>query len=488
MQDNKKMNLITNSFMLTFVQCITLFTSMAQTKILSLRLTKLAYGTYSQGILIANAIMPFLLLGMGNAVNYFYNQDKSESDIKSYINTIFGIVFYTNFISGVLIIFLKNWICQFFGNILLAPIIFLIAFRPLMENLILLYQPLFISSNMAQMIAIRNLLIGVGKVLAIWGVTEVSTDITIIFAILLLLDVLQLFFLRRIYKRRKYRVSYLQINKKIVLKILQYALPLGLSAMVGTLSLNMDKFIVGRMLTTEEFALYSNMAKELPFSFIVSSLTTVITPILIKLKASKRMEELNSLWRQYMESGIIITWILVAGALICGKELIIFLYSEEYVEGILIFIIYLVVSMTRVTYFGMIQTLFGETKKIFYYSCMSLFLNCVLNYIFIIRFGIIGPALATLFSTVLVNGLQLRKGIQLLETRFADVFHIKGLLLLISKLLLACIVAILVKQKCSGFGNTVSLMVTYISFVFLMYLAERKKIKELLRNLNNFRL
>lgn len=488
MQDNKKINLITNSLMLTFVQCITLVTSMAQTKILSLKLSMLAYGTYSQGILIANTVMPFLLLGMGNAVNYFFNQDQSEVNKKKYVDTIFSIVFYTNLISGILILFLKDWICRFFGNDLLGPIILLIAFRPLMENIISLYQPLFISANMAKMIAIRNLIIGVVKVLAVGIVTEVSTDITVIFLILLLLDVLQLLFLRGIYEHRNQKVSYLRISKKIVLPVLQYAFPLGLSVMVGTLSLNMDKYIVGKMLTTEEFALYSNMAKELPFSFGISSLTTIIIPILIRLKATGRMEELKSLWKQYIEFGIIITWILVAGALVCGKELIIFLYSEEYVGGILIFNIYLIVSMTRITYFGMVQTLFGETKKIFYYSCMSLLLNCVLNYIFIIRFGIIGPAIATLLSIVLVNGLQLRKGLQLLELQFADVFYIKKLFLLISKLLLTCAAAILVKQKCEGLGNTVNLMVTYISFIFLMYLMERKNIKELFRNLNGFRL
>ena len=107
---NRKISLATDSIILTFVQCITLVTSMVQTMLLSRVLTKTEYGTYSQGILVINFVTPFLLLGLSNAINFFYNQGKEKRVIRKYINTIFSIVVIIGGIAGGIIIIFRNWI------------------------------------------------------------------------------------------------------------------------------------------------------------------------------------------------------------------------------------------------------------------------------------------------------------------------------------------------------------------------------------------
>lgn len=485
----KKTKLATDSIILTFVQCVTLMTSIIQTMLLSRILTKTEYGTYSQGVLVVNFITPFLLLGLSNAINYFYNQVKTDDVIKRYVDTTFATVTFIGALAGILLIFFRKWICLYFNNEALYPLLVFTAFRPLFRNLISLYQPLFISNNMAKMIAIRNLLIAILQVGIIGGVLLFSKNLVLIFGLLLILDFLQVIFFNQIYKRYASQISFFKIDKNIIPEIFQYAVPLAFATMVGTLSVNMDKMLIGRMFSADEFAVYSNMAKELPFSFVVTSLTTVVTPVLLRLKHSGQLESMRSLWSQYVEIGFIATWILVAGAIPCGKELITFLYSKEYIEGYWIFIVYLLVMLIRGTYFGMILTIYEKTRQVFYFSCATLLANLILNYLLINCFGVIGPAVATLISTAIMGILQMNYSFKLITAGFFDLFNFREIAFLVVKILLVlalvCILDFGVIHRIES--NTLRLLLKYLFFIGSMILLEKKRIKYLMGELNSIR-
>ncbi len=59
--------------------------------------------------------------------------------------------------------------------------------------------------------------------------------------------------------------------------MMRYSLPLGLSSMIGTISVQLDKMIVASMCSTEDFAVYTNGALEIPMVAIVTgSIAAVI--------------------------------------------------------------------------------------------------------------------------------------------------------------------------------------------------------------------
>ena len=64
-----------DSIFLTIVKFITTFTAILQTKILSVGLSLTDYGTYSQANVIVSISASILLLGLGDAINYFFNDD-----------------------------------------------------------------------------------------------------------------------------------------------------------------------------------------------------------------------------------------------------------------------------------------------------------------------------------------------------------------------------------------------------------------------------
>ena len=49
------------------------------------------------------------------------------------------------------------------------------------------------------------------------------------------------------------------------------------------------------LMSTEDYALYANVSKELPFAFIVSSFTAVVTPLIVQYISSGEYEKFENL-------------------------------------------------------------------------------------------------------------------------------------------------------------------------------------------------
>ncbi|KUP05290.1 hypothetical protein Q73_13470 [Bacillus coahuilensis m2-6] len=79
-------------------------------------------------------------------------------------------------------------------------------------------------------------------------------------------------------------------------------------------------------------------------------------------------------------------------------------FGDEFIEGSLVLIILLCCSIFRALQelFSKILVAVGLAKFSYYSSIYSGILNIVLNYIFIINYGLIGAAIATVLS-VLIN-------------------------------------------------------------------------------------
>jgi O-antigen/teichoic acid export membrane protein len=152
----KKRNILGDSVLLSVVRIVTIFAGMAQTMILARTLTKELYGTFSQTLLVYSFIAPLLSLGLDSTINYFFNKTDNQADKEKAINAIFFLTIVTGIVGAVLMMGAKKPIARFFSNPELMPLIIYICIRPLLTNLIALYQPLYISLGYTKIIAIRS--------------------------------------------------------------------------------------------------------------------------------------------------------------------------------------------------------------------------------------------------------------------------------------------------------------------------------------------
>ncbi|MCI8681496.1 MAG: oligosaccharide flippase family protein [Lachnospiraceae bacterium] len=429
---NNSGGIVSDSVFLVFVRVVTLSVNLVQTMILSRTLTKTSYGTYSQAVLLISSLAPIFSLGLNDAINYFFNKSTEEKVRKKYVNTIFSLSILSGAICGIMILIFRTQIVGYFANDAVSGLLIYIAFRPCIQNLVALYQPLFISSGYAKTIAMRNLIISIGQICIVGGVSYFTSNIALIFLLLLVLDILQYACFVLIYTKRQFKISILKADVTIVREILRYALPLLLGTSIGTISINIDKFMVSGMMSTEDYALYANVSKELPFSFVISSFTAVVMPVIVRYINNGENNKFKELWSCYLELGYKITWPLCIGAAALAPEAIELLYSKIYLsaDGTMVFRIYTIVAMMRFTFFGMVPSALGRTDIVMKYSIIGCAINICLNYPMFYLMGMPGPAMATVISMVVSAALYFRASSKLVNIRISEVLKPKQILLL----------------------------------------------------------
>jgi O-antigen/teichoic acid export membrane protein len=220
------------------------------------------------------------------------------------------------------------------------------------------------------------------------------------------------------------------LNKQLIRTIFAFSLPMGLATVVGTLNIEIDKLLIGYLMDTEQMAIYTNASKELPVSFVAASITAVLLPQLTRLLKKDKNQQAVSLWANATELSYLVICLIVAGVFTYAEDVMSLLYSEKYLPGLPVFRIYSLVLLLRCTYFGIILNAKGKTKEIFYASLASLALNVVLNPLMYWALGVVGPALATLLSILVVQQWQLFRTAKHTGIPYSQVFPYKRILVI----------------------------------------------------------
>ena len=176
--------------------------------------------------------------------------------------------------------------------------------------------------------------------------------------------------------------------------------------------------------------------------------------------------------------------------LIAPETMISFLYSDEYVVGKSIFVIYIFDSMIRFASMHLILTSANKSKNVMIYSLVALGLNLVLNVAFYYMFGLVGPAIATLVVAIIYTYLILGKSIKIIETRWRDVFNIKEILWLLFTLgcLWGAMFGLNILFVNIGLHKYLSMILCMAIFGFSALGIHFKKIFAVLKNINSFRM
>lgn len=479
--------IVSDIFALTFVKVIMLSVSLVQTMILSRTLTKMLYGTYSQILLVNISLVPVFSLGLGSAVNYFFNRSQEENVRKRYINTIFFLTVISGIFCGALILIYRDKIGGYFLNDAIPKLLIYVAFRPCIQNLVDLYQNLFISCGYAKIIAGRNLFISIMQTCIVGSVSYFINDIALIMQLLLLLDLLQYVCFVFMFAKRQFVVSIFKADIVIVKEILQYSLPLLLGSLLSIISVNIDKFMVSRMVGTEEYALYANVSKELPFAFIVRSITTVLMPVITKCVNSAEKDKAKQIWICCMKLEYLITGSLCWGAVLLAPEIIEILYSHSYVtkDAIMVFRTYMVVAMIRFESFWMIPLALGRTDIAMKYLVINCVMNTCLNYPMFYIMGMPGPAMATVVSILISIGIYFRIGFKLIDVQISNILKSKKVLLIgLEMLVCGSIVRTVISVIELHFNNAfVNFTFGYMMFVGALWGLNYKSIKITLQTL-----
>lgn len=482
-----------DSMFLTFAKVLTMAFGIVLSKIMSTGLSLEEYGTYSQINLVTSIGTSAILLGLVDALNYFYNKKNDRENEQSrlvVVNTVFFIEMVAGLILALLIIAGRGWIGAYFSNEAIKSILVVASVLPLFGNVVYFYQVLYVSVGKAKLMSIYNLGLMILKIISAFIAVYVIKDILWIYVVLVALDLLQILLFKRTLAGKGIRVNIFQIEPKKIPVIMSYSLPMGIYAITNTLTRDIDKLIIGRLAGTEALAIYTNCSKILPFDFLVVSFATVLIPYIVKYVTEGNKEQTVRLFSNYMKIGYYSVWTLCTLVLITPGTVLSFLYDEKYLVGLPIFIIYIFDSMLRFASMHLILTASGKTKMLMTYSLVSLGLNVVFNIGFYMLFGVVGPAIATLLVAIIYTGLILRKTLQIIHCKWTDVFDVKEIgWLLVTLVILGIIGNAVYRGMCVlGIQIYIAMIIAMMMVGCGMLLIHLKKIMHVLKEINSFKM
>lgn len=416
----------TDAVKLTIVKVLTTFLTMLSAMLLSRFRTLSEYGTYSQIQLITTTVVSIFAIGMPNSINYFLAKADTKEERGVFLSVYYSTCTITGIVAGLFSVTLIPVFEIYFKNGCLGIYWYFLLLYPWtkiilsgIENILIVYHNIKRLFVFKVLYSVFTLLI----ILIAW-----LADISFYVYMLFFIGVEVLFSLWTYFiSARESGGLKFSIEKKIIMEIFTFSLPIGLSSIISTISIEIDKALIGFLYTTEEMAIYTNASKEMPVSIIATSITAVLLPQLVKLLAKEKKEQAIYLWDKATQLSYIFIAFIAFALFIFAPEIITLLYSEKYLPGVNVFRVYSLVLLLRVTYFGMILNAVGKTKFIFYTSIVSLILNVVLNLVCYYMFGFIGPAIATFLSIIIMAFVQLVYTAKVLKIDLSKIFPWKNL-------------------------------------------------------------
>ena len=394
--------------------------------VLSRCLSETDYGTYRQIWLVFNTMVPLFILGLPISINYFIPQ-KDSSEQKAFNAQTYLLLTCSGIIFSMMIWGGASFIAGRFHNPNLLKMLRIFSFIPLLTLPTLYYQNLLVCLNRPGSAAAISSIMAISRLAAVAIPASLGASLAKIFLSLTVFSVFQLMVVSyHVFK--PFAGIPLTWKRSLITRQLKYSIPIGLSTIVGTLTLQIDKFFISSSFSASQYAIYTNGAMEIPLiGILTGSVTAVLMPEFVKFHKTGNGEILIRTWHNAIRKVGLVIFPVMFFLLVFSTDFITVLFSAKYVGSTEIFDIYLMTLPMRITSFGMILLCMGFSSIVFRYSVYTLILNFFLNYVLIETIGFMGPAIATVVSIYLMGYIQLKKVAQKSELSMQSIFPWKTL-------------------------------------------------------------
>ncbi|MBS3136897.1 flippase [Candidatus Woesearchaeota archaeon] len=200
------------------------------------------------------------------------------------------------------------------------------------------------------------------------------------------------------------------IQKEIVTtkRFISFSIPIMLYIVVIYLLMNIDLFFLKSLSGAATANLYAGYytavqtIARIPY-FVVAALPVVLFPLVSSSSFAKNVEKTKYYIKRGLRYTLLLLLPLTAAIAATAKELLILLYSAEYVVGAKALFV-LVIGMMFLGIFTLFTTYISGSNKpkmSFYLACITLILAVLLNYFLVQKYSMIGAAVATAIALFL---------------------------------------------------------------------------------------
>ena len=239
---------------LTVMKVFTLIISLLSTMLLSYFRSLDEYGTYSQIVMVVTLAISIFALGFPNSINYFLASAETRNEKSDFLSTYFTFNTLVSLFSGIILIALTPFISKYFNNASISKFMFVLFLLPWINIINSSFDNFLIVEKKTWTLMIYRVIRGLITLLIIiiayqfkWSFMLYMKSFIVsesIFTIIIYLIV-----------TRESHTNLVGFDYGLIKKILVFSIPLGLSTIVGTLSIQADKLMVGYFYDTKTLAI-----------------------------------------------------------------------------------------------------------------------------------------------------------------------------------------------------------------------------------------
>lgn len=389
-------------------------------------LTKSDYGLYSQFYSIYGFLWYVLSMGIPASLYYFYPRvDGSRRALLLNNYLIMAIVS----LLGIVVVNIPYFNNLLLGDSLLHSYFYIICIylficipNSLVDALAVLRKDKFIAVlfHPTEIILKGGFIIGVSLCF--------GELIYIFYAMCVYQLILSLFSLYYIFFSERDN-SKLYISSSMLKDQINYSFPFAFAVLLNSICLYCDKILCVKFLTTEEYAIYSLAFFSIPgIRQIYDSISQVNLVNLTKAHANGDKKQIISLYNKFVVQVYSFSVPIIFIFCVFAKEIILFLFTDKYLESVSYFQIYIFTILFSFLGSGVILRAIGKTKKIFWANLIAALVYLPICYILISNFHILGAIIAAVLGVILPRLLKLIFEIQEMECGILKFFPIKDMI------------------------------------------------------------
>ena len=390
-------SLTSKTISLTSTKVVSSLLSIITGMILTRYLSKNEYGTFAQTFIMYDFLLPLISLGLPTSILYFFSNYFNQKKI---VLEIFLILLFMSLLYSLFLYFGGIQILsKRFNNPLLIETSNLIIFYPIYTIPVLIGPAIWIYQNRIKFNTIFSIL--TNSILVIFIIITAAISQNYKYTIIAKLILPLFFFPVAVYNIfSKLGGNWVFPQFSTILPILKKTIPLSIASIVGTIAIQFSCFIVSLNSTTEDFAIYSIGAKEVPLiSIITNSISIILLAEMTKKFKDNNIISALDLFKKSCYISSIFLFPAMFFLLLYAKPFLVILYSSKYFDSYLPFTFFLFLIPIRVINYSIIYIALGKSREMLFRSFVELLLTSILSFVFIKFFGIVGAPLGIVVAS-----------------------------------------------------------------------------------------
>lgn len=372
------------------------------------------YGIFSLAMMVSGIFILFSSMGIGEGlVRYIplYRGKKQNENIKYLLKKTAKIFLITGFLSVILLLLLSNFISEKIFN---EPTLyeFLIVFSfltPINLFLTLILSTLRSYEKIGLYSLLSNILLTFTNLALIFLFLFLGIGIYAIILSYVLGEFIVLLISFAVIKKQIPEIfqSPKKIKKrKILREVVMYSFPLFLAGIAWKLFKWGDSFIIGFFKTVADVGIY-NAASPISLLLAVSSqlFMQLFFPLVTRLYSQGDKTTIKEMTKQVSKWIFILNLPLLLLLIIFPEEILNIFFGEQYLSASSS-LIFLSIGVFFLSFFDMSYRLIamkGMSKILFIDIVVMSITNIILNILLVPKLGILGAAIATMFSYIVLS-------------------------------------------------------------------------------------